>query len=311
MGQRDAPPDLEALARVQAALRVIGPRYQQDIAGHSQQVKELYAPLLRARPAGGVTVTRDLPYGSHPRQVLDVFHPAETADARAADADADVVVFVHGGAFVRGAKNGPEGIYDNVLRWFARQGFVGVNVEYRLAPEATYPEGARDVAAAMEWVHGHIAQHGGHPGRILLVGHSAGGTHVAGYAVDPALADARMRAAAIVLVSARLRADQSDRNPNAAAVRTYFGSELQRYEERSPITHAHRCAVPVMLAIAEFDNPLLDVYGLEFAQRVAAAQGRAPRFVQCRGHNHMSILAHFDAGEETLGREILDFWQGL
>jgi acetyl esterase len=30
-----------------------------------------------------------------------------------------------------------------------------------------------------------------------------------------------------------------------------------------------------------------------------------------RGHNHMSIVAHFNSGEETLGREILDFFQAL
>lgn len=55
-------------------------------------------------------------------------------------------------------------------------------------------------------------------------------------------------------------------------------------------------------------TPLLDAYGLEFAHRLAIAQQRAPRVVQCQGHNHMSIMAHFDSGEETLGREILQFW---
>lgn len=297
-------PDAEALARVQAALRALGPRYAEDITGHSQQVKDLYAPLLLARPRDGIELTRDLAYGEHPRQLLDVFRPAGADNA-------DVVVFVHGGAFVRGAKSGPQGIYDNVLAWFARQGLVGVNVEYRLAPEATYPEGARDVAAAMEFVHARIAEFGGNPRRILLVGHSAGGTHVAGYAVDPELAGVTCRAAALVLVSARLRADQAEANPNAGSVRTYFGADLAQYDRRSPVTYAERCPVPVMVAVAQYDNPLLDVYGLEFAHRVAAARGVAPRFVQCQPHNHMSILAHFDSGEETLGPEILAFWQGL
>jgi hypothetical protein len=114
-----------------------------------------------------------------------------------------------------------------------------------------------------------------------------------------------------VLVSARLRADTDSRNPNAAGVRSYFGDDATRYAARSPVTHAQRCALPVLVAIAEHENPLLDVYGLEFAHRLAQERGQAPRFVQCAGHNHMSIMAHFDSGDDTLGSEILRFWQGV
>jgi acetyl esterase len=287
-----------------AALAELNPGYQADIALGSQRVKDLYAPVLLARPREGIRITRNLPYGDDPRQVLDVFTP-EGANG------ADVVVFVHGGAFVRGAKTSEQGVYDNVLLWFARQGFVGVNIEYRLAPQAAYPRGALDVAAALEWVHSEITAHRGRPDRVLLMGHSAGGTHAASYAVDPAFEDLPCRARALVLVSARLRADVSPKNPNAASVRAYFGEDPKLYERRSPVTHAAYCKVPVMVAVAEHDNPLLDVYGLEFAYRLAADHGRAPRFLQCMGHNHMSIMAHFDSGEETLGREILEFWSSL
>lgn len=289
---------------VRRFLDALGPRYASDIARHSQWVKELYAPLLRARPLAGIESARNLAYGAHPRQVLDIFRPAGARDA-------DVIVFVHGGAFVRGARSLAEGMYENVLTWFARQGFVGVNLEYRLAPEAPYPAGALDVAAALQWVARHIGDHGGNPGRVLLVGHSAGGTHVASYACDPAIGAGPCLARALVLVSARLRADVSPRNPNAAAVRAYFGDDPALYEPRSPVTHAARCPVPVMLAVAAYENPLLDVYGLEFAARIAGRDGRAPRFVQCAGHNHMSIVAHFDTGEESLGPEILDFWSSV
>jgi acetyl esterase len=301
MTSPDGQGGVDRLAFVADVLRELGPRYAQDIARHSQLVKELYAPLLLAQPAAGTEIVRSLPYGPHARQVLDVFRPPGAAGA-------DVVVFVHGGAFVRGSRSTPEGVYDNVLRWFARQGFVGVNVEYRLAPEAPYPEGARDVAAALDWVQGRIGEFGGDPRRVLLIGHSAGGTHAATYCVDPVLAGAPCHAAALVLVSARLRADTSERNPNAEAVRSYFGPDASLYDQRSPVTHAHRCAIPVMVAIAQHENPLLDVYGLEFAHRLARHRGEAPRIVQCAGHNHMSIMAHFDSGDDTLGREVLAFW---
>ena len=106
-----------------ALLEAIGARWRLDIRRHSQQVKEAYEPLIAAAPRDGVEVRRDIGYGPHPRQVVDVFvPPALPAHG------ARVVAFVHGGAFVRGDKRTTEQIYDNVLFWFARQGCVGVNI---------------------------------------------------------------------------------------------------------------------------------------------------------------------------------------
>ena len=295
----EGPPALRAL------MAELGPRWPSDLPGHSRQVKEAYAPLLAAAPRGGIEVARDVPYGPHARHRLDLFRPRGAGHA-------PVVAFVHGGAFVRGDKRTSTEIYDNLLYWFARQGFVGANLEYRLAPEAPYPGGVLDVAAAMDWLHRHVAKHGGDPARMFLVGHSAGGTHVAGYALDPALRQGACHARAIALVSARLEADQSPHNPNAPGVRAYFGDDTALYAARSPMRLADRPAgIPVFIAMAEFENPLLDVYALAFAHRLAAAQGQAPRVVQMRGHNHMSIMAHFNSGEEALGREILDFFGAL
>ena len=107
-----------SLAHIAQILGELGPRYADDIARHSQFVKELYAPLLLARPRGGIAVTRGLAYGTHQRQVLDVFRPEGAREA-------DVAVFVHGGAFVRGSRSAPEGVYDNVLTWCLRPGDGG------------------------------------------------------------------------------------------------------------------------------------------------------------------------------------------
>ena len=280
----------------------IGPIWGSDIRTHSALVKEAYAPLLRDAPKAGIDVHRDLPYGSHPRQVVDVFSPAgPTWDAR------PVAVFVHGGAFIRGDKNGPEGLYDNVLYWFARQGFVGVNVEYRLAPESVHPGGADDVAAAIRWAHGNVHRFGGDPDRLLLIGHSAGGTHVASFAFDPGLPHRGAHAAAIVLISARLRADTLPENPNAAGVAAYFGTDPAAYGPCSPVAHGDGSGLPTMIVIAEHENPLLDLYGLEMAHAIAVARRRAPRILTMPGHNHLSIVAHFNTAEERLGRAIIDF----
>ena len=289
------------MTAIDELLATIGPVWHTDIRRHSQAIKDAYAPLLRDAPKDGVAVARDLAYGAHPRQRLDVFRPESARRA-------PVIVFVHGGAFVRGDKRTSDEIYDNVLYWFARQGCVGINVEYRLAPESTYPGGARDVALALGWVQQHAGEHGGDPARVLLIGHSAGGTHAAACVFDPAAAAQPPSVQALVLISARLRADRRPENPNAEGVAAYHGSDASLDEARSPVSHAACSDLPVLVVIAEFENPLLDVYGLEFAHRLAASRGRAPRLLQARGHNHMSIVAHFNSGEDGLGREILAFF---
>ncbi|MBL8386033.1 MAG: alpha/beta hydrolase [Burkholderiales bacterium] len=284
----------------------IGPVWGSDIQRHRDLVVAAYSPVLAAAPKAGVTVARDLAYGSHPRQVLDVFTPSGARGA-------PVAIFVHGGAFVRGDKRINDEIYDNVLLWLARQGVVGVNLEFRLAPEAAYPGGAEDLARGVAWVRDNIRDLGGDPSRIFVIGHSAGGTHVATYAYDPAAGYLGRDIAGIVLVSGRLRADVLPENPNAAGVVSYFGADPALLDVRSPVSHvvagSPSIDLPVMIAIAEYENPLLDIYGLELAHRIAVARRRAPRVVRMAGHNHVSIVAHFNSGEDVLGRQMLAFFE--
>jgi acetyl esterase/lipase len=295
----------------------IGPVWGRDINAHRDGVIDAYSPLVAAaRDAGeSFEAARDVSYGDDERQRLDVFASAQTRR----DGNADVVLFIHGGAFLRGSKSFNGLIYDNVSRWFARQGCVALNVEYRLAPHAPYPCGAEDVAAALQWAYAHAAEFGGNPQRIFLVGHSAGGAHVATYLCDPLLAGQRDGAPHVggaVLISARLAADVYADNPNAAGVRAYFGSDETCYAARSPLTHAARFDTPLMVVVAEYENPYLDAYGAAFFERVLharrragdAAPVRAPRFMQMLRHNHTSVVAHFDSGETLLGDAMLDFF---
>jgi len=297
---------------LRAFLDDIGPRWSADIRQASAEVKAAYAPLLEKASRAGVQVHRDIAYGTHARQVLDVFVPSRSGTAAAgtsAQRGLPIVVFVHGGAFVRGDKSGDSGLYDNLLLWFARQGFLGVNVEYRLAPQTQFPGAVDDVAAAMRWVQAHAGRHGGDVSRVMLIGHSAGGTHVASYAFDPLLGYLGRHVNALVLLSARLMADALPENPNAQGVRAYFGDEPSRYAIRSPMAYAACNTIPVLIVNAQYENPLLDVYGLEFAFRIADARRCAPHYISVRGHNHVSIVAHFNTAQETLGRDIVEFFE--
>lgn len=287
----------------------IGPIWATDINRHRDLVIRAYSPIVEKADNAGIQVRRDIAYGPHQRNVLDVFMPAdsEARDRRRGD----IVLFVHGGAFIRGSKSSNGHIYDNVCYWFARQGYVAVNVEYRLAQDAPYPGGAEDVALAADWAFAHLRDSGAAPVRIFLVGHSAGGTHVATCIFDPAFKRPLAPVSAAVLISARVRADVHADNPNAAGVRAYFGEDASAYDRLSPVTHAHRSDVPLMIAVAEYENPYLDLYAAELFYRASQTRAKKPRFVQLMKHNHTSIVAHFNTGEDWLGRQMIGFFEAL
>lgn len=106
------------------------------------------------------------------------------------DAEAlPVMVWVHGGAFVRGANSVPT--YDGTA--FARDGVVVVGINYRLGvPGFAVLEGAptnlglRDQIAALAWVRDNVAAFGGNPDEVTVFGESAGGMSVATLMASPA-----------------------------------------------------------------------------------------------------------------------------
>jgi len=84
-----------------------------------------------------------------------------------------VLLWIHGGGFVMGSIEG----YDAEARALcSRTGCLVVSVGYRLAPEHPYPAQVDDTVTVANWVHAHIARHGGDPGRMVVAGDSAGGT---------------------------------------------------------------------------------------------------------------------------------------
>lgn len=95
-----------------------------------------------------------------------------------------VVVLVHGGAWMVG-DNRCCGLYPSVARFFASRGIGAVLPNYRLSPGVRHPEHVRDVALATRWTKDHIAEFGGDPKKLFLMGHSAGGHLVALLAADP------------------------------------------------------------------------------------------------------------------------------
>lgn len=108
------------------------------------------------------------------QQVLDVYAPANARNA-------PVVVFVHGGEWLKGDK----AEVSFKPKFLNEQGIVFVSVNYRLSGVARHPAQVDDVAAAVRWLRDHVTDHGGDPRNIVLLGHSAGTHLVTLVALDP------------------------------------------------------------------------------------------------------------------------------
>lgn len=258
--------------------------------------RELFIPGVLTPRAAGAQVLRDVAYGPDERHRLDVF---SIVGARGWP----VVVFVHGGGFAAGDKGDAAApFYNNVGAWAARNGCIGVNVTYRLAPASRWPQGARDVTAALGWVQKHIAAHGGDPARIVVIGQSAGAAHVAG-CLSSHGTDAPAVAAAVFL-SGIYEPDRFHVNPMH---QVYFGTDASLYREQSCVIALASTRVPCLFTISEFDPPQFQRQLAAVVEARTALTGRCPEVLWQHGHNHFSTSMQLGGPHDTLGATLARF----
>jgi triacylglycerol lipase len=281
----------EALRKVAA----IGPKFDLDILG---QTGKIYTPMIR-KPESPVQVTADIAYGTDPRQKLDVYRPA----GRSADV---TMVYIPGGGFVGGDKNSGGAFFGNLGNYFAGHGILTVVANYRLAPAATWPSGAQDVASVVAWAGANAKQYGGNPDRIVIYGQSAGSTHTAGYLFDPQFQPAGgPGVVAGILMSGHYKLAGELR----AGLLAYFGPDPSTYAARSPLTHAAKggSKIPLLLSVAEYDPGYLVTPTYELAAALTQHDGKSPQFAYFKGHNHVSTVMSFGTAQDDVGAAIRAF----
>jgi acetyl esterase/lipase len=284
--QSPMPPDIAA--KLQEIGRVIDP----------PKTAALYAPLQTKEPYPGVKVERDVKYGPADRNLLDVFTPEPASGTR------PVLIFVHGGGFVAGNKhNAGSPFYDNIMLWAVKNGFIGVNMTYRLAPQSPWPAGSEDIASAVQWVSENIGKSGGDPARVYLMGHSAGAIHVAGYVSHPEFYKVKGGGlASAIIVSALYQVD-----PASDGEKAYYGTDPALYTERSSLQGLLKTKMPIMVTAAELDPPRF-VEQLELLKDsfCKSEHGCAHSFLLPQ-HSHMSEVYSINTSDTRLTDQILDF----
>jgi acetyl esterase/lipase len=260
----------------------------------------LYAPLQEKEPYQGVRIERDIKYGPADRNLLDVFMPETPSAGR------PVLIFVHGGAFIGGNKRMPgTPFYDNVMLWAVKNGFVGVNITYRLAPQFPWPAGAEDVATAVQWVSDKISERGGDPAHVYLMGHSAGAIHAASYVSHPEFYKVRDGGLkGVIMVSGIYDLTAT---PLADPERAYFGDDPSHYAGQSSLPGLLRTNVPLMAVTAEFDPPGF-VKQFDILKEAACKRPNGcARAIMLPQHSHMSEVYSINTADARLTSEILDF----
>jgi acetyl esterase len=266
--------------------------------------KALYAPLLADMPRGG-EVLRDIVYGEDERQRLDVYLPV------AASRPAPVVVFLHGGGFIRGDKADREA----VGHYFSRHGVLAVLPNYRLGPRHRWPAGAEDVSAVLGWARAHVEAHGGNREHIVLAGESAGAAHVAAATLIRRFHPPEgLRIAGAFLASgvynvelellARSQLGIATPDPRNEA---YFGTDFAGYRAMSTVELVDAAPFPLAISYAELDPVQMQAQAGELFARLVTRHGFAPRIGVIRNHNHLSQVYSINSGDEALAGPLLDF----
>ena len=102
-------------------------------------------------------ILRDIVYSQSGMQ-LDMYLPAEVTEPL------PVIVWIHGGAWRRGDKEGTTGTKPPVHA--VSQGYIFTSINYRLSHQATFPAQIHDCKAAIRWLRAHAGEYHIDPTRV-------------------------------------------------------------------------------------------------------------------------------------------------
>ena len=269
-------------------------------------ITALYQASVAEQDRSGVRCHIDLTYGEHARHRLDVYQPEQAAPEQGWP----VLVFLHGGGFVRGNKE-----HRSNLGWyFAQQGFVTVLPNYRLAPESNWPSGPQDVVSVWRWVQEHGAAYGGDPARIVLMGESAGAAHVAAATLRAEFQPEDWHISAAVLMSgpynvrleglARAQFGIATPDPRNEA---YFGADKAKWDIASTVDHVSAEPFPLLISYTELDLIQMQVQAGELFAKLVSKHGYSPDLLVVPCHNHFSQGFSFGTEDHSVSEPVLRF----
>jgi acetyl esterase/lipase len=187
---------------------------------------------------------------------------------------------------------------------FASRGWLCVEPNYRLCPDATFPDPIVDIKRAIAWVHEHAHEYGGDPQQIFLTGGSAGG-HLSALAAltmnDPILQPGFEDADTSVVAAMPLYGDYDwlDRHGERARrgldrskyfadriVKCSIDADRALWEQGSPVVHVHADAPPFFVVHGARDTMLLVEDARHFTDALRSVSRSPVAYAELPGAQH-------------------------
>ncbi|THK40821.1 alpha/beta hydrolase [Methylophaga sp. SB9B] len=223
----------------------------------------------------------DLVYGEYDRLKLDVYQPAHSVDSQ----KPATVIFFYGGGWEAGEKAD----YKFVAEALTSQGMIVVIPDYRVFPEAVFPEFIEDAAQAVAWTRKHITEFGGDPEQLFIAGHSAGAHIAAMLSVNPHY----LQQAG--LETEQLRgmiglAGPYDFLPlTSPTLKQIFGDDASQWQSQ-PVNFVGEDHPPTLLLVGNNDRTVLPRNSYRFAEKLKQ-YGNDVELIELSNYGHVAMVA--------------------
>jgi len=237
----------------------------------------------RFTPPANVRVVRDVAYGVDHAQRFDVYAPKSASHA-------PVILMVHGGGWRTGDKALPSVVENKVKRWVA-SGIVVISVNYRLLPGADPLTQAQDVGRALSLAQLHLADWGGDPAKVVLMGHSAGAHLVSLIAADPGVAATQGTTSwigVVILDSAALDVIDVMEHPHLPLYTAAFGADKKFWRDASPYQRLSGVASPMLVVCSSRRNDSCPA-ARKFVKKANSLGARASVLEENLSHREINV----------------------
>ncbi|KLO09669.1 alpha/beta-hydrolase [Schizopora paradoxa] len=285
------------------------------VMGLIEPTIKAFAPLLQSRRGAIESTTRKtFQFGATERQSLDVYYPELSSDSP----KPPILLFFYGGGLTYGNRIFPaplDLVFKNCGAFFASRGILTVIPDYRLAPQAVYPEPVEDLRDAFRYVIANLGD-AGDTKRVYLTGHSVGGSLLLSMLLseNPRFIEheeLKRHVKGIVPRGAGCAFDLIP-PPVVSVYHTFYGSQ-EKSVTLSPLGLLKEAsqktldALPPMLIIqAEDEPPFVSTPLKGFNALFEERTGKKIEVKVAEGHNHISVNMALNSGEgEQWGEELV------
>src|ERR1700730_16073140 len=277
-------------------------------------VSYLFIAVAILSEARAQDVKRNIPYAepAHERQVLDVYAPHDAKNL-------PVVFWIHGGGWQTGDKTSVH----TKPQVFVDKGFVFVSTNYRLLPSVDMATIVRDIAKSIRWVHDHIAEYGGDPKCLFIMGHSAGAQLAALICTDDRYLKAEGLSLAITKACVPVDGDTFDIPAMIETAETRwrvhglpkakfghrekFGNDPEKHKDFSAVTHvAKDKGIPPFLILHVAEHPDTSAQAQRLGNVLKDA-GIPVTVFGAKETNHNKINADLGLPEDLATKALFEF----